>query len=63
MKVHGVITNNTYYLFICIHFVKVDFEDFQFLRIEPKVIKYLPGVATGLLGSGGASFFVFYIMS
>nr|GMD47844.1 Glutamyl-tRNA reductase-binding protein [Ipomoea batatas] len=24
----------------------VDFEDFQFLRIEPKVIKYLPGVAT-----------------
>ncbi|XP_031103457.1 glutamyl-tRNA reductase-binding protein, chloroplastic-like [Ipomoea triloba] len=29
----------------------VDFEDFQFLRIEPKVIKYLPGVATGLLVS------------
>nr|GME03968.1 root border cell-specific protein-like protein [Ipomoea batatas]GME14070.1 root border cell-specific protein-like protein [Ipomoea batatas] len=30
----------------------VDFGDFQFLRIEPKVVRYLSGVATALLGSG-----------
>lgn len=36
-------------------FVKVDFGDFQFLRIEPKVVRYVTGVATALLGSGGLS--------
>ncbi|XP_073277288.1 uncharacterized protein [Primulina huaijiensis] len=30
----------------------VDFGDFQFLRIEPKVVQYVSGVATALLGSG-----------
>ncbi|CAA2986015.1 FMN-binding split barrel [Olea europaea subsp. europaea] len=33
----------------------VDFGDFQFLRIEPKVVRYVTGVATALLGSGGLS--------
>lgn len=35
--------------------VKVDFGDFQFLRIEPKVVRFVSGVATALLGSGGLS--------
>ncbi|KAH6827580.1 Aldolase superfamily protein [Perilla frutescens var. hirtella] len=30
----------------------VDFGDFQFLRIEPKVVKYVSGVATSSLASG-----------
>ncbi|KAG8367987.1 hypothetical protein BUALT_Bualt16G0129800 [Buddleja alternifolia] len=30
----------------------VDFGDFRFLRIEPKVVRYVSGVATALLGSG-----------
>ncbi|MBA0687129.1 hypothetical protein Goari_014688 [Gossypium aridum] len=30
----------------------VDFADFQFMRIEPKVVRYVSGVATALLGSG-----------
>ncbi|XP_068638325.1 glutamyl-tRNA reductase-binding protein, chloroplastic [Aristolochia californica] len=30
----------------------VDFGDFQFIRIEPKVVRYVSGVATSLLGSG-----------
>ncbi|KAJ6422618.1 hypothetical protein OIU84_027563 [Salix udensis] len=30
----------------------VDFGDFQFMRIEPKVMRYVSGVATALLGSG-----------
>ncbi|KAI4350362.1 hypothetical protein L6164_004824 [Bauhinia variegata] len=30
----------------------VDFGDFQFLRIEPKVVRFVSGVATALLGSG-----------
>ncbi|KAF3442222.1 hypothetical protein FNV43_RR16138 [Rhamnella rubrinervis] len=30
----------------------VDFGDFQFMRIEPKVLRYVSGVATALLGSG-----------
>ncbi|KAI8558792.1 hypothetical protein RHMOL_Rhmol04G0124200 [Rhododendron molle] len=30
----------------------VDFGDFQFLRIEPKVVRYVSGVATASLGSG-----------
>ncbi|GFP79866.1 glutamyl-tRNA reductase-binding protein chloroplastic [Phtheirospermum japonicum] len=30
----------------------VDFGDFQFLRIEPEVVRYVSGVATALLGSG-----------
>ncbi|XP_051148911.1 uncharacterized protein LOC127263753 [Andrographis paniculata] len=30
----------------------VDFGDFQFLRIEPTVVRYVSGVATALLGSG-----------
>ncbi|KAL0334264.1 UNVERIFIED_CONTAM: hypothetical protein Sangu_1582600 [Sesamum angustifolium] len=30
----------------------VDFGDFQFLHIEPKVVRYVSGVATALLGSG-----------
>ncbi|KAH6812575.1 FMN binding protein, partial [Perilla frutescens var. frutescens] len=29
----------------------VDFGDFQFLRIEPKVVKYVSGVATASLAS------------
>ncbi|GAB2295412.1 hypothetical protein Dimus_029581 [Dionaea muscipula] len=30
----------------------VDFGDFQFVRIQPKVVRYVSGVATALLGSG-----------
>lgn len=30
----------------------VDFGDFQFMRIEPKVVRYVSGVATTALGSG-----------
>ncbi|XP_048321870.2 uncharacterized protein LOC107432684 [Ziziphus jujuba] len=30
----------------------VDFGDFQFMRIEPKFVRYVSGVATALLGSG-----------
>lgn len=30
----------------------VDFGDFQFMRIEPKIVRYVSGVATALLGSG-----------
>ncbi|KAI4341178.1 hypothetical protein MLD38_025934 [Melastoma candidum] len=30
----------------------VDFGDFQFIRIEPKVVRYVSGVATALLRSG-----------
>lgn len=33
--------------------MKVDFGDFQFLRIEPKVVRYISGVATASLASGG----------
>ncbi|KAL0405060.1 UNVERIFIED_CONTAM: hypothetical protein Sradi_2146800 [Sesamum radiatum] len=33
----------------------VDFGDFQFLRLEPKVIRYVSGVATALLRSGELS--------
>lgn len=36
-----------------IFFIKVDFGDFKFLRIEPKVVRYVSGVATAVLGSGG----------
>lgn len=38
--------------------MKVDFGDFQFMRIVPKVVRYVSGVATALLGSGGV--FTFY---
>ncbi|OMO55282.1 FMN-binding split barrel [Corchorus olitorius] len=31
----------------------VDFGDFQFMHIEPKIVRYVSGVATALLGSGG----------
>ncbi|KAL6509117.1 hypothetical protein OROGR_023224 [Orobanche gracilis] len=30
----------------------VNFGDFQFLRIEPEVVRYVSGIATALLGSG-----------
>lgn len=30
----------------------VDFADFQFLKIQPKVVRYVSGVATAVLGSG-----------
>lgn len=30
----------------------VDFGDFQFLKIQPKVVRYVSGVATAVLGSG-----------
>lgn len=30
----------------------VDFGDFKFLRIQPKIVRYVSGVATALLGSG-----------
>lgn len=33
--------------------LKVDFGDFQFLRIEPKVVRYVSGVATASLASAG----------
>lgn len=33
--------------------MKVDFGDFQFMRIEPQIVRYVSGVATALLGSGG----------
>ena len=33
--------------------MKVDFGDFQFMHIEPKVVRYVSGVETALLGSGG----------
>lgn len=35
--------------------VKVDFGDFSFMRIQPKVVRFVSGVATAFLGSGGAS--------
>ncbi|PON32524.1 FMN-binding split barrel [Parasponia andersonii] len=38
--------------FNCHLHLKVDFGDFQFLRVEPKVVRYVSGVATALLGSG-----------
>lgn len=49
--------------------LKVDFGDFKFLRIEPKIVRYVSGVATAILGSGGlsinicvcCSFLVFFI--
>lgn len=39
--------------------MKVDFGDFQFMRIEPKVVRYVSGVATALLGSGGELWLLF----
>ncbi|KAJ8771729.1 hypothetical protein K2173_026906 [Erythroxylum novogranatense] len=33
----------------------VDFGDFRFIRIEPKIVRYVSGVATALLGSGDFS--------
>ncbi|XP_047264251.1 uncharacterized protein LOC107863683 isoform X8 [Capsicum annuum] len=30
----------------------VDFGDFQFMRIEPRIVRYISGVATAILGSG-----------
>ncbi|KAF7146790.1 hypothetical protein RHSIM_Rhsim04G0092500 [Rhododendron simsii] len=46
----------------------VDYGDFQFLHIEPKVVRYVSGVATASLGSGGLcmtqqslSYFVFFL--
>lgn len=33
--------------------LKVDFGDFRFVHIEPKVVRFVSGVATALLGSGG----------
>ncbi|KAJ8448091.1 hypothetical protein Cgig2_031815 [Carnegiea gigantea] len=32
--------------------VSVDFGDFQFLKIQPKAVRYVSGVATAVLGSG-----------
>ncbi|PHT86830.1 hypothetical protein T459_08936 [Capsicum annuum] len=32
--------------------VPVDFGDFQFMRIEPRIVRYISGVATAILGSG-----------
>lgn len=32
---------------------KVDFGDFRFLHIKPKAVRYVSGVATAILGSGG----------
>lgn len=42
--------------------VKVDFGDFQFLRIEPKVVRFVSGVATALLGSGGLFIYFFNLL-
>jgi hypothetical protein len=43
--------------------MKVDFGDFQFMRIVPKVVRYVSGVATALLGSGGVfTIAVFYFL-
>lgn len=33
--------------------IKVDFGDFRFLHIKPKAVRYVSGVATAILGSGG----------
>ena len=33
--------------------MQVDFGDFQFFRIEPKVVSFVSGVATALLRSEG----------
>lgn len=43
------------YRFLIILFcqIKVDFGDFSFLHIKPKAVRYVSGVATALLGSGG----------
>lgn len=30
----------------------VDFGDFQFMRIEPRIVRYVTGIATAILGSG-----------
>lgn len=43
--------------------MKVDFGDFQFLRIEPKVVRFVSGVATALLGSGGLLTLPFLLVS
>jgi len=43
--------------------LKVDFGDFQFLRIEPKVVRFVSGVATALLGSGGLLTMPFLLVS
>ena len=39
--------------------MKVDFGDFNFVYIKPKVIRYVSGIATASLGSGGLSFLRF----
>jgi hypothetical protein len=33
--------------------IKVDFGDFSFLHIKPNAVRYVSGVATAILGSGG----------
>ena len=38
---------------------EVDFGDFQFLKIQPQVIRYVSGVATAVLGSGGLLILLF----
>jgi len=43
--------------------LKVDFGDFKFLRIEPKVVRFVSGVATALLGSGGLLTISFLLVS
>lgn len=42
-----------YWFLIKICKIKVDFGDFSFLHIKPKAVRYVSGVATALLGSGG----------
>lgn len=40
--------------------MKVDFGDFSFMRIEPKVVRFVSGVATAFLGSGGCFILLIY---
>ena len=42
-----------YWFLVNICQIKVDFSDFSFLHIKPKAVRYVSGVATALLGSGG----------
>lgn len=42
--------------------LKVDFGDFRFVRIEPKVVRFVSGVATALLGSGGLLTFLLLLV-
>jgi hypothetical protein len=54
-KTKGTLMEYWLWWFICQ--IKVDFGDFSFLHIKPKAVRYVSGVATALLGSGGRCLF------